>query len=239
MFQFGSGYDSGTWWRPQYIKQKIYGTSLLSCANHWTRIYWLHRHGLLVKNIGIMKDLLWGGHQPTYQGRWKCKKVHVYLLFYILATSNVISGWVLTCSSAHSWRLYSAVPLGNQAARTMIWYPPQSHYPDTWTKYSLPYPNNTKRLARKPINIKVFCLAGPGFEHVRFGFPDLPKREEDALLIRPSRLVTCRLRIKNAVYLHWTLCRVKQHCFVTYFLLLTCVSRCRITTSKKMEIRES
>ena len=30
-----------------------------------------------------------------------------------LATSKVISGWALTCDSAHSWRLYSTDPLGD------------------------------------------------------------------------------------------------------------------------------
>ena len=43
-----------------------------------------------------------------------------WLLFYILATSKIISERVLICDSGHSWRLYSASPLGNQAARTMI-----------------------------------------------------------------------------------------------------------------------
>ena len=33
--------------------------------------------------------------------------------------------------SEHSWWLYSAAILGNQAAGTMTWYPTQSHYPDT------------------------------------------------------------------------------------------------------------
>ena len=36
-------------------------------------------------------------------------------LFYILATSIVISGRVLTCDSVHSLLLYSVVPLGDQA----------------------------------------------------------------------------------------------------------------------------
>ena len=31
----------------------------------------------------------------------------------------------------HDHWLYSAAPLGNQANNTMIWYPSQSHYPDT------------------------------------------------------------------------------------------------------------
>ena len=33
--------------------------------------------------------------------------------FYILVISKVISGWIPTCHSAHSWWLYSAAPLGN------------------------------------------------------------------------------------------------------------------------------
>ena len=55
--------------------------------------------------------------------------------------------FVLMCDSAHSWRLYSATSLGYQAARTMICYLLQSHYPDTDpTNY---YSNNAERWARK------------------------------------------------------------------------------------------
>ena len=50
---------------------------------------------------------------------------------YVLAISKVISGRVLTSDSAHSWQLYSAAPLWNQATSTMIRYPTQLHYPDT------------------------------------------------------------------------------------------------------------
>ena len=39
-------------------------------------------------------------------------------------------------------------------------------------------------------NFKVIGLTRPGLEPKRFGFPDLPKWEMDALLIRPSCLVT-------------------------------------------------
>ena len=61
----------------------------------------------------------------------------VYLLFVVvvlltcLATSQVISRRISTCDSAHSWRLYSGAPLGNQAT-TMIMtqHPIQSHFPD-------------------------------------------------------------------------------------------------------------
>ena len=37
---------------------------------------------------------------------------------------------VLTWDSVHSWWLYCAAPLGNQAANTMTWYPTKSHYPN-------------------------------------------------------------------------------------------------------------
>ena len=38
---------------------------------------------------------------------------------YILATYEVLSGWVLTYDSVHSGRLYSVASLGNQAVGTM------------------------------------------------------------------------------------------------------------------------
>ena len=41
------------------------------------------------------------------------------LEFYVLATHKVISGWVTTGDSGHSWRLYSAAALGHQATSTM------------------------------------------------------------------------------------------------------------------------
>ena len=54
------------------------------------------------------------------------------LLFYLLATSNIISGQGLTCGSVPTWWRFSTVPLENQAASTMTWFSPiQSHYPDT------------------------------------------------------------------------------------------------------------
>ena len=62
----------------------------------------------------------------------------VCLLLCIIATSNVITEWVQTCDYAHSWELYSAASLGNQADSTMAWYPTQSHYPDTELASPLP-----------------------------------------------------------------------------------------------------
>ena len=53
------------------------------------------------------------------------------LALYVLATSKVISGQLLSCDSVHSWRLKSVAPWGNQAADTMTQFFTQSYYPDT------------------------------------------------------------------------------------------------------------
>ena len=50
------------------------------------------------------------------------------LLFYFLVTSKIIPWELQTCDSVNSRLLYSAVPLGDQTAHTMTWYPAQSHY---------------------------------------------------------------------------------------------------------------
>ena len=66
---------------------------------------------------------------------WQCVPMATAWLvcwsFYVLATFKVISGWVLTWNSVHSWWIYSADPLGYPVnVRTIILYPTQSHYPD-------------------------------------------------------------------------------------------------------------
>ena len=40
-------------------------------------------------------------------------------MFHILATCTVISGWVPTYDSVHSWQIDSVAPLGNQATGIM------------------------------------------------------------------------------------------------------------------------
>ena len=119
------------------------------------------------------------------------------LLLYTLATSEVISGWVLTCDNPHSWRLYSAASLGNQATSTMTCYPTQSHYADT--EPTSPCPILIMLSVCKEvtnINFKVIGLTRLGFGNVRsrfepmtFKVPDLPEWELDALLIQPPQLV--------------------------------------------------
>ena len=51
------------------------------------------------------------------------------------------------------------------------------------------------------MNFKVIGLTRPGFEPMRFGFPNLPKWETSALLIRPSRLVDTNLCIAYLLYI--------------------------------------
>ena len=55
-----------------------------------------------------------------------CSEGFVSLLLYFEAISKVISGFVQTCNSVHSWQHYSIVPVGNQAISTRTWYPAQS-----------------------------------------------------------------------------------------------------------------
>ena len=118
-----------------------------------------------------MQDKLWNGSIYAF---WI---IFVSLLFYVLATSKVLSWWVLTSDSAHLWWLYSTGPLGNQATRTMTWYPSQSHYPDTEPTG----PSNVECLDRK----RQVSILETGSEPMKFGFPNLPKRETDAFVIRP------------------------------------------------------
>ena len=67
-----------------------------------------------------------GKHHAPFQLRWLwvplivlCGWLIVGVLHIGNITSKVISGQVLTCDSTPSWWLYSAVPLGDQAAGTM------------------------------------------------------------------------------------------------------------------------
>ena len=70
----------------------------------------------------------------------------LFLVFYILPTSKVLSGQVPTCDSAHSWWLYSAALLGNQATSTMTHSVTLSWL---WANQSLCHPNYAECRARK------------------------------------------------------------------------------------------
>ena len=108
------------------------------------------------------------------------------LMLYILVTSKVISGWVPTCDSAHSLRLYSAVALGIQAINTMTWFPTVTlcwH----WVNQSFPYLNNAECLARKWQVSTLKSMVWIRTREVRI--PNLPKREMDHLLIWSSHSV--------------------------------------------------
>ena len=81
---------------------------------------------------------------------WRYERcLFLCLLFYVLSTSKVISGWVQTCDNAHSWWLYSAASLGTPGH----WhYDLLSHSVALswcWDNQSLAYPNNAKHQAWK------------------------------------------------------------------------------------------
>ena len=59
---------------------------------------------------------------------WQLYVFGCLLLFYVLATSKVISGWQPTCESAHVWWFYCAASLRDQS---MTRCPTLSHYPNT------------------------------------------------------------------------------------------------------------
>ena len=65
--------------------------------------------------IGVGHDSICGGEQTP--------PIVCLCVDYVLVTSKVISERVLTCESAHSWRLYSAASLIHQATGTITCYP--------------------------------------------------------------------------------------------------------------------
>ena len=109
------------------------------------------------------------------------------LLFYVLATSTIISGQELTCQCALLVTLLYC-PTGTPGYQhnhdlilhsvTLSWH---------WANQPLPCSDNAESLARKRhvYNFKVISLTQPRFEPARFGFPNFPKSKTDSLLIRP------------------------------------------------------
>ena len=110
------------------------------------------------------------------------------LEFYIRATSKFTSGLVLTCESAHSWCLYSAAPLENQASNTMTEYSTQSHYPNTEPASSTPIllMLNTCLVCSKSKFLRDWFDSSI-VRSQEFESPNLRNQETDAQLI----LVTC------------------------------------------------
>ena len=104
-----------------YIVHMVYSINVIlkgckSAPHHW-------RHSsMCIQTLHRTHDytFVWMNHrEPNLFWMWINQLV--CLLFYILETFKVISGRVPTCDRVHSWRFYSAAPLGNLN---------QSHYPD-------------------------------------------------------------------------------------------------------------
>ena len=137
------------------------------------------------------------------------KKTPHNIFCYVLTTPKVISGQVPTYDSAHSLRLHSVVPMGNQDASTMTWYPTQSHYLDT--EPTSPY--TILLIPNAWLGSDKYEFKNHWFDSTRVrtcevsGRSDSPiyqKRETDAPFIRPS----CRASIWSPVRLdnvpeHW------------------------------------
>ena len=137
------------------------------------------------------------------------KYTHLFCLFYVLATSKVISGWAPTCHSVHSWWFHSSAPLGDQAASTMTWYPTHSHYPVTESTSPCPsliMPSAWLRLNKYQFLSHWFDLTRVWTCDVRIS--RFPKRATDALLIQPSRLVHIYSNSPNIMHMNVGNCLV-------------------------------
>ena len=113
--------------------------------------------------------------------------MHKPLFAEILRPTNMcktISGGVPTCDSVHSWRLYSASPLRDQAISTMTQYLTQSHYHE-------PQPTSRFPILRMPStwlasgNYQLLChlFDSTKVRPCEFKSNDLSKQDVDAQLI--------------------------------------------------------
>ena len=112
------------------------------------------------------------------------------------------------------WWLYSAAHWRNQATSkhhdpiscsvTLSWH---------WANQPLPSPNNAERW----LGSDKYGFLSHWFEPKRFGFCDLPKREKDTLLIRPSRLISPKIIVALHCLWCWCVCNaVKQEKFILF-----------------------
>ena len=113
--------------KPMWEYPRYHGHSPLIVVS-WSFKSWQHIWSYAddqCNNLGLISPFLaWDHFHPWVL--FLC-----LLLFYVIATSKVISGQVPTGDSAHSWWLYSAALLRHQATSTLTWYPTQSYNPDT------------------------------------------------------------------------------------------------------------
>ena len=109
--------------------------------------------------------------------------VFVCLLFFILATSEVISGQVQTCDSAILWRLYGTASLGHQAASTVTLYPTRLHYPHT--EPTSPCPSLIMASAR--LGTDMYQFYSHWFDSTRFQSCRLQTRTHDLQILQTPR----------------------------------------------------
>ena len=118
-----------------------------------------------------------------------------FLEVYVLATFKAISGWVPTCDSVHSWWLNNAAPLGDEVVSTMIWYPTQTHSPDT----KLTSPSCNLIMLSAWLGGDKYKLShwfdSTTLRTREFEFLHLPKLDPDAQLLYPSAVKKMHLQI--------------------------------------------
>ena len=80
------------------------------------------------------------------------------------------------------------------------------------------------------------CLIRPAFEPVRLGFPDVPKMEMYALLIRPSSLVFKIMSFKRRLYLHSTGDLQRVHPAVSFIFTFHCQNQVTLQNTRHKSV---
>ena len=116
-----------------------------------------------------------------------------------LERSKIISRRATTCDSVHSWWLYSAATLANQAVSTMIWYPTQSYYQPVLPFLILIMPSAWLGSDKYKFWKSLVWLS-PGLEPMMFESPDRPKWDIHSS-IPPGHYVILTFRIIGGKHL--------------------------------------
>ena len=96
-----------------YVFKYVVGCRLYFTTQFVLPVYRHSHRKLPSTNHKLLRILLEGAMRDS----------RLFVGVFCPATSRVISGWVSTCDDAHSWWLYTVAPLGDQAFRTVTWYP--------------------------------------------------------------------------------------------------------------------
>ena len=118
------------------------------------------------------------------------------LLFYVLVTSKVISGWALICDSVHSWRLYSD-PIGKPCRQYNDLISHLIILSEHWANHSLPYFFWSPTPAQEATSV---TFISHWFNQTMGSNPQSPVHVTSALPIRPP-VVHCIFRYLDLPYI--------------------------------------